>query len=69
MYKLNELEVQELIIQSIEENAAYVPATSDIDELDFKIQTFEEAGVLTRDAGFVLKISGREFQVTIVRSK
>ena len=42
------------------------------DELDDieSVQTFEEAGVLTRDAGFVCRLgNGCEYQVTIVRSR
>ena len=32
--------------------------------------SYEEAGLLTRDAGFVLKFNnGREFQVTVKRSR
>lgn len=38
---------------------------------DFEInnvRTFEEAGMLTRDAGLIIKLlDGSEFQVTIVR--
>ncbi len=35
-----------------------------------QIQTYEEAGVLTRDAGLVVRMwDGAEFQVTIKRSR
>jgi len=31
--------------------------------------TFHDAGVLTTDAGLVVRVGAREFQVTIVRSR
>lgn len=35
-----------------------------------RISTFEEAGILTRNKGLVVKsIDGREFQITVVQSK
>lgn len=34
-----------------------------------RVLDFEEAGLLTRDSGIVLKIGGKEFQITVVRSK
>jgi len=42
------------------------------DELDDieSIRTFEEAGVLTNNAGFVCRLGdGSEFQITIVQSR
>ncbi len=34
------------------------------------VQSFEEAGVLTSDAGFVVRLKdGSEFQVTVVKSR
>lgn len=37
---------------------------------DVEVSTFEEAALLTSDAGLVLRFpSGDEFQVTIVRSR
>lgn len=40
-------------------------------DVNYKIsaKTFEEAGVLTRDEGLVVTVFGKEFQITIVRSK
>lgn len=51
--------------------------TEELDRNDFfdpgeieSVGTYEEAGVLTRDAGFVIRMGdGGEFQLTIVRSK
>lgn len=44
-----------------------------MNEEDFEVQrmdTFEEAGILTSNKGLVIKTtSGEEFQITIVRSK
>lgn len=35
-----------------------------------EVETYEEAGLLTRDEGLVIKAEdGREYQVTIVQSK
>jgi len=41
------------------------------DELGIKsIRTYQEAGVLTRDAGFVVRTrNGSEYQVTVVKSR
>ena len=36
---------------------------------DCRIESFEEAGILTRDSGFILKTEEGEFQITIVRSR
>ncbi|HOX27241.1 MAG TPA: hypothetical protein PLL30_16100 [Candidatus Krumholzibacteria bacterium] len=34
------------------------------------VSTYEEAGVLTQDAGFILRLNDRtEYQITIVRSR
>jgi hypothetical protein len=44
-----------------------------MNEEDFEIKridTFEEAGILTQNKGLVVKtVSGEEFQITIVRSR
>ena len=35
-----------------------------------RIRTFDEVGMLTRDAGLVVKLSdGRTFQVTVIQSR
>lgn len=47
-------------------------AASDEGELPFTatVESFNDAGVLTRDAGFVIRLDdGTEFQVTVVRSR
>lgn len=38
-------------------------------KLAIETRSFEDAGVLTNDEGFIVYVDGREFQVTIVRSK
>lgn len=35
---------------------------------DVRTQTFSEANLLTRNEGFVLKINGQKFQITIVKA-
>ena len=44
---------------------------SDDDDIlweNFRVQTFDEAGVMTRDAGLVITLpDGTEFQLTIVQ--
>jgi hypothetical protein len=37
-------------------------------KVEFDVRTFEEAVLLTNNAGLIVKIGKREFQVTIVRS-
>lgn len=48
-------------------------ALTDPDEIDLTVtdvETFEQAGLLTRNAGVVITLNnGQEFQLTIVRSK
>jgi hypothetical protein len=38
-------------------------------EIQADVQTFAEAGVMTRDEGLVIRLGDREFQVTIVQSR
>ena len=41
-----------------------------LEDEGFKVETFEEAGFLTRDKGLVIKTEdGDEYQMTIVKSK
>lgn len=38
--------------------------------LGVRVETFEEAGLLTHDSGLLLRFAdGREFQISIVRSR
>jgi len=34
-----------------------------------RVESFEEVGMLTRDAGFVVRVGTAEYQVTVVRSR
>ena len=34
---------------------------------DFKVRTYEDAGLLTRDKGLVVEVEGSRFQLTIVQ--
>jgi len=73
---MNETEMQDALKTLLEE-IAYMDADDrgqfgvpdELDDIE-SIRTFEEAGVLTRDAGFVCRLGdGSEFQVTIVQSR
>lgn len=46
-------------------------ALADEEDQDITITTFQEAGVMSANAGFVLRVgaSGPEFQITIIRSR
>lgn len=56
------------VLESFDPEAA---EDDEFEELDIdEVYTFEQAGVLTTDAGFVVKLSnGAEYQVTVVRSR
>lgn len=48
----------------------YLAAPADDDACVTDAVSYAEAGVLTHDAGFVLRMSDRtEFQITVVRSR
>ncbi len=56
---MNEADIQEIITETI----------SDRDEIT-RVQTFEEACVLTTNSGLVVRTKdGSEFQITIVQSR
>jgi hypothetical protein len=56
---MNEADIQEIIADAI----------IDRDEIK-RVQSFEEAGVLTTNNGLVVRTSdGSEFQITIIQSK
>lgn len=41
-----------------------------LEDEGFEVETYEEAGLLTRDEGLVIKTEdGDEYQITIVKSK
>lgn len=57
---MTEKEVQDLLQMLLEEELSE----------GARVRSFEEAGVLTRDAGLVVRLpDGSEFQITIVRSR
>ena len=73
---MNETEMQNTLKALLEE-IAYMDADDrgrfgvpdELDDIE-SIRTFEEAGVLTNNAGFVCRLGdGSEFQVTIVQSR
>lgn len=47
---------------------AVIEAGVEADEY-LSARSFADAGVMTRDNGIVVSVGGREFQVTIVRSR
>ena len=72
---MNENELQDALKNLLEE-IAFMDA-KDRDEAGVgdeladieRVSTFEEDGVLTRDAGLVIRVQDVEFQVTILRSR
>ena len=73
---MNETELQD-ILKTLLQELAYMD-TEDLDQFDMPCElaeiehtsTFDEAGVLTRDAGLVITTAdGSEFQLTIVQSR
>ena len=60
---MNEEEMQNWLREAIENH-------SEGNETFAAVRSYEEAGVLTNNAGLVLRMpDGREFQLTIVRSR
>lgn len=67
---MSEQEVQELLRAALESHEPYDDEASVVGAGPVVTQTFEELGVLTSDAGFVIRLAdGSEFQVTIVKSR
>ena len=73
---MNETELQDTLRTLLQE-LSYMD-TDDLDHFDIpcelaeieRISTFDEAGVLTQDAGLVITTAdGSEFQLTIVQSR
>lgn len=63
---LNEFELQQALIDIIE-NAIDESELNSGDK--YSIQSFEQAGILSKDHGIVLNLGKQQFQITIVRSK
>lgn len=63
---LNEFELQQALIDIIE-NAIDESELNAGDK--YLIQSFEQAGILSKDHGIVLNLGKQQFQITIVRSK
>ena len=52
------------------EFARFLADTLEMDEEIYDVSTFEEVGLLTMDAGIVVRMEdGSEFQITIVRGR
>jgi hypothetical protein len=59
-------ELQGLLISAYETACDCESCSEEADLQIVGIQTYEEVGMLTRDAGFVVTADGKQFQVTIV---
>ena len=68
---MDEKEMQDALIGLIEDEAMSDYFTTGEGSCDVRdIETFKDAGVLTLNAGIVLRLmDGSEFQITIVRSR
>jgi hypothetical protein len=66
MIQLNEYEITQLLIELLEEVSGNKFLE---DDFDMSAKAFEETGLLTHEAGLVLKVNGREFQITVARAK
>ena len=73
---MNDTELQQTLKTLLDE-MSYMD-TDDLDQFDMpeelagieRVSTFDEAGVLTRDAGLVITTNdGSEFQLTIIQSR
>ena len=73
---MNDTELQQNLKTLLEE-MSYMD-TDDLDQFDMpeelveieRVSTFDEAGVLTQDAGLVITMNdGSEFQLTIIQSR
>ena len=63
-----EREIRDTIIEALMNSDGY--CVGEQPEDDIRIRTFEDAGILTHDAGFTITLAdGSEFQVTIKRSR
>jgi len=63
--KTNCEEIQNALIEGLE----FMIDEGELGSQKYEIQSFENAGILTNDAGLVLKIGNQEFQITVIRSK
>jgi hypothetical protein len=72
MDSMNSTECAGVIASLIEDADLEAQFAVDEDGKDInvaRVETYEDAGILTADAGFVLKLSdGSEFQITVKRS-
>jgi hypothetical protein len=68
---MDEKEMQDALIGLLEDETMSDYFTSGESEVDVRdIESFKDAGVLTNNAGIVLRLmDGSEFQITIVRSR
>lgn len=71
--RLDERNVVELISDAIQILVADEPDIAETslgeDHGSVSVTNFRKAGVMTNDAGLVVRVGGCEFQVTVVRSR
>ena len=67
--KLNAFELQEMLLEITENGLVENYLNTGVDEDSIDVNTFKDAGLLTKDCGLVLRLGDRVFQITIVRSK
>lgn len=66
----DEQAVERMLIEMLSAAADADETVGDVDLKGARVTTFEEASLLTRDRGVVLRLpGGREFQITIVQSR
>ena len=63
---MNERDMQDFL-QELLENADSDLSSVVGDSPDIRVKTFEEAGVMTREKGILVKINGEKFHITIVK--
>lgn len=57
----NEYDMEDILTNALEEYAKEVGTK-------FKIRTYEEAGLLTRDNGLIVEVERSRFQITIMKA-
>jgi len=70
---MNKSDLAYLIAESLSEFTEDIIASGresvhGFDDSGAEIETYEDAGILSRDAGLVIRIAGKKFYVTISRN-
>lgn len=67
--KATEAEVARSVQEAVEQDCGGREGGEWFSENNVRVRSFEECGVMTSNAGFVVRVGDREFQVTVVRSR